>query len=167
MRTFCRVPPQTHHAIAESEDNLSPHPGSSFLVHREGESLCWKVNFGVRVPREVPIRGDKAEVGEPGGDHRPQGLPLPDATLLKHQMGKGIKLIPFLDYVPHIDKGNGSFPHLFFTSRFLYLEGKNPTMVSSTFKLSLSLGSLLTIILLQLSPVMKSAGNVSVRHCGQ
>lgn len=84
------------------------------------------MNFGVRVPREVPIGGDKAEVGEPGGDHRLQGLPLLDATLLKHQMDKGIKLIPFLDYVPNINKGNGSFPPFIFYFEVFVFGGKKP-----------------------------------------
>lgn len=57
MRTLSGLPSQNHHATTDSEDNLSPHPGSSFLVHREGEAFGRKVNFGIRLPRDS-IRGD-------------------------------------------------------------------------------------------------------------
>ena len=48
----------------------------------------------------------------------------PGPNTVKTPDGQRIELIPFLASVPNINKGNGSFPHLVFTSKFSYLEDK-------------------------------------------
>lgn len=102
--------------------------GAAFYFTGRGKAFGWKVNFGGRLPRDS-MGSDKGEWKRGRGEgsrgaHRLKGLSLLDPTLLKHQIGKAIKLIPFLDSVPNINKGNGSFPHLVFTSMFSYLEEK-------------------------------------------
>lgn len=96
MRTFSGVPPQNHHATADSEDNRSPPLSAAFYFTGRGKAFSWKVNFGVRLPRD-PMGSDKGEWkrsrgGGSRGHHRLEGFSLLDPMLLKHQMDKGIKL---------------------------------------------------------------------------
>lgn len=57
--------------LPESQENVSPHPGSSLLVLSDGDDCGWTVNFGVRLLRNS-IKGKEEGRGR-GGSGRGWG----------------------------------------------------------------------------------------------
>lgn len=153
VRTFSADPPQNQHAdmgsfmastTAESKDNL-------------GAAFGGKMNFTVRLLRD--------SVGSHRGGWvvgKPEGFSLLDPMLLKHRWGKGQEhvLAQFCFWILfQISIRKMALLHSVFASWFLHFGEKNGYKYFYAFiKSLLCLRFLLSIILLQVFFVIKSAG---------